>query len=292
MKKEEYSIGLHLAWNREAARAAGKDDHEFIQKDYIFIGICSLLEENPTGWKKYALEPQEEESLRAELRVIKGLLGEFNLNSNELADRVRRMLGKGSYPCAGGGVITINRDKVCKFVFSRADKLASAMKVKATCLHYLAVLLNEEDSKTVEVLKEKGVNLKDLKERTIARANTIEDNKALMVIGSSGMRSLILPLKNKREMLPEKLKSVEDWLKFVLYVWHMVAFFIIGVVGIGKGLYDFLHGVWIGKSIKELIGHVIWDVTFSVLIVIVLTTFIVIFILVERFIRTQLSKPS
>lgn len=293
MKEEKkYSIGLHLAWNREAARVAGEDRHEFIQKDHIFIGICNLLKGNPTSYReKYELTSQEEKSLRAEVKVIKDLLSEFKLNPSELADSVRKGLGKGSYQHKAGanGKITISRDKACKErVFPRAEGFASS---EVNCLHFLAALLDELDSKTVEALNEKGVNLKNLKDRAIACVNSIVENKPpeeIIIVGTGGIRSLMLPLKEKRKTLPEKLNSVEDWLKFILYVWHMVAYFIIGVVGIGKGLWDFLYGVWKGKAISELIGHVIWDVIFSVLIVLALTTFIVIFILVERFIKPRL----
>lgn len=297
MKEEkEYSVGLVHAWNIEAAGVAGEDNHKFIQKDHIFIGICRLLEENPASYReKYELTSQKEKLLRAEVKVIKNLLGEFKLDSAKLRDRVHKMLGSGNYQhkVDTNDKIKISRDRVCKNVFSRAEGLASS---EVNCLHFLAALLDEQDSKTVHALNEKRVNLKDLKKCTIDRANSIEENKPpeeIIIIGTGGtIRSLMLPLKEKRKTLPEKLDSVENWLKVMLYVWHMVAYFIIGVVGIGKGVWDFLRGVWIGKPIKELIGHVIWDVIFSVLIVLALTTFIVIFILVERFIRPKLSKPS
>ncbi len=155
------SVGVNLVWQIAAEEAAAAK-HQYIEKEHIFIGICSLEKvlrylEPPT--------PDVKQAFLAERKVIENILSVFELDSTKLRRQVRERLGEGNYEHTER---VIHRSELCKNVFKRADELAAAGEI--SCLHLLAAILEDPGDAIGSVLNEVGVNPAELGERALASA--------------------------------------------------------------------------------------------------------------------------
>ncbi|MDP2937290.1 MAG: AAA family ATPase [Dehalococcoidia bacterium] len=158
---KELSIGATLAW-QTAAGEAGAVKHQLIEKEHLFIGICSLEK-----WLKLegaGLQAGGREVLQAEHDAVEDVLRAFDLDSTWLRRRVRESLGKGGYQHTEK---VVHRSDACKQVFSRAGELAVG---EISCLQLLAALMEEPGSVISRVLGEASVKPDDLRARAIAAA--------------------------------------------------------------------------------------------------------------------------
>jgi len=92
----ELSAGVVIAW-QIAAGEARRAEHQFIEKEHLLIGICSLEEVLALDALEEKLEPDVEGALQWEADAVEKMLEEFELSSIQLRRAVRRALGKGDY---------------------------------------------------------------------------------------------------------------------------------------------------------------------------------------------------
>lgn len=164
MSVKELSVGASVAW-QIAAGEAGAAKHQYIEKEHILIGICSLEK-----WLKLSgveLKPQVHQSLQAEHDAVEDVLRAFELDPTQLRRQVRERLGVGNYEHTER---VIHRSEACKRFFQRADDLASSTG-EIACLHLLAAILENPGNLISSVLSEAGVKPADLREHTLACAS-------------------------------------------------------------------------------------------------------------------------
>ena len=160
---KDLSVGASLAW-RLAAGETGAAKHQYIEKEHILIGICSLEKELRGGDAE--ITPHARQLLEAEHDDIEDLLRAFELDSTPLRRQVRERLGKGDYRRSEK---VVHRSDACKRVFDRAGELAGASS-EISCLHLLAAILEEPGGIIGGVLAEAGVQPAALRERALADA--------------------------------------------------------------------------------------------------------------------------
>ena len=130
------SIGATVAWQAAASEAAS-GGHEFISRELILIGICSLdkwLRSDGAG-----CQPQACEALLAECNAVAEAMHSCGLDATKLRRLVREKCGQGNYKPASR---VVHRDEGCKATFRRAEDLVGPGG-DATCLHLLAALMGD-----------------------------------------------------------------------------------------------------------------------------------------------------
>ena len=130
------SIGATVAWQAAASEAAS-GGHEFISRELILIGICSLdkwLRSDGAG-----CQPQACEALLAECNAVAEAMHGCGLDATTLRRLVREKCGQGNYKPASR---VVHRDEGCKATFRRAEDLVGPGG-DATCLHLLAALMED-----------------------------------------------------------------------------------------------------------------------------------------------------
>lgn len=162
---KELSVGASIAWQIAAwEAAAGK--HQYIEKEHILMGICSLEKVLTLGAEETGFSPQNCQALQAEHNLIEKLLQVFELDSAQLRRKLRASLGQGDYEHTKK---VIHRSEACKRVFGRASELA-ILAPEISCLHLLAATLEEPNEVIISVLDEAGVEPGDLRESVLVCA--------------------------------------------------------------------------------------------------------------------------
>jgi len=161
---KEFSVSLHLAW-QIAAGEAGAAKHQYIEKEHMLIGICSL-EKIVMLDAEAKLPQQTRQALQAESDDVENVLHGFELDSTQLRRQVREKLGRGDYEHTEK---IIHRSEACKKFFSRADKLATSGE-DISCLHLLAAILGEPGDVIEGILDEANAKPEDLRQRALGYA--------------------------------------------------------------------------------------------------------------------------
>lgn len=166
------SVGLTVAW-QIAADEAGAARHQFIEKEHVFIGICSLEKVIMLGPEKTQLTKQASHDLEAEYDGIKNVLSSFELNPTELRRETRKRLGQGNYY---SNDLIIHRDAECKQMFNRADVLAGT-NTEVSCLHFLAALMENPGEIINGILREKAIKPASVSQRALFYQTKITGSK-------------------------------------------------------------------------------------------------------------------
>lgn len=160
---EELSLGANLAW-RMAAGEAGAAKHQYIEKEHLLLGICSL--EKLLRLQEAELERPARLQLQAEHDAVEEVLRSGEADSTRLRRGLRQRLGQGRFERTEK---VVHRSEACKRVFRRAEVLAGSAG-ETTCLHLLAATLEEPGGVIGQVLAEAGVEREYLLERALAAA--------------------------------------------------------------------------------------------------------------------------
>lgn len=160
---KEPSVGLQLAWQMAAGEAAAAK-HQYIEKEHMLIGICSLEKIAMLDQEKTGLTPRTQRTLLAENDDVKDALRGFELDATELRRKTRESLGEGNYQPSGK---VIHRSEECKKLFDRANVLA-ASTTEISCLHFMGAIMEEPGKIIRDILEEKAVNPSDLGQRALA----------------------------------------------------------------------------------------------------------------------------
>jgi ATP-dependent Clp protease ATP-binding subunit ClpC len=169
MNMKELSVGALLAWQIAAAEAAGAK-HQYIEKEYLLIGMCSL-EKVLSVAEKIGLSAGDQQALQSERDGIEKVFQAVKLDTTWLRRQVRQRLGTGNYTQPDAGQ---HRSAACKRVFQRADELAAATE-PISCCHLLAALLDDPGDMISSLLQEKGVTPTDLRQRILGASMSVED---------------------------------------------------------------------------------------------------------------------
>jgi len=163
MDLKKLSVGVHMVW-RIAAWEVGAARHQYIEKEHILIGICSLEKVVTLDVGETRLTPQTLQALEAVHDNIESLLGMFELDETRLRRQVREKLGQGNYEHIEK---IIHRSENCKKVFNRAHELATSGG-EISCFHLLAAILEEPGDVIGTIFDEEGVKPAELFQRALA----------------------------------------------------------------------------------------------------------------------------
>lgn len=167
MKK--LSAGAMVAW-QIAASEASVSKHQYIEKEHLLVGICSL-EKALMLRQGIDLDPQARQVLQAEHEVVEDVLRTFELDPTLLRRQVRERLGKGNFLNTEK---VIHRSEACKRLFQRADELAiSAGEI--SCLALLTAILDEPGDIISRVLSTAGIKPEDLFQKALASIANIQE---------------------------------------------------------------------------------------------------------------------
>ena len=159
---KELSAGVLLAW-QVAAIETGIANHQFIEKEQLLIGICSL--EKIFMSRKLNLNFYERElnEVKFENESMKSLLSKYKLTSTSLRRELRKKYGKGNYKHTEG---VIHRSEICKEFFKKAELLA-ANSNKVGCFHLFAAILENPKGVIKEILKGRGVKPNEMQKKAL-----------------------------------------------------------------------------------------------------------------------------
>jgi ATP-dependent Clp protease ATP-binding subunit ClpC len=166
MNMKEFSVGVHMAW-RIAAGEAGAAKHQYIEKEHMLIGFCSLEKVVILGQERTGLTPQTLEALQTEHDDVANVLRGFELDTTQLRRQVRERLGPGSYERTEK---VIHRSEDCKKFFTRADVFAPSAG-RISCLYLLAAIMEEPGGIISGILNEKNVKPAELHHRALTYAD-------------------------------------------------------------------------------------------------------------------------
>lgn len=165
----DLSIGANISWQLAAHEAAAAK-FRFIEKEHLFIGICSLEKILKLSPEDSGLNLDASKALQKENAELKDLMGSSGLNMTQLRRRLRDRLGSGNYTHTKK---VVHRSESCKKVFKHAYKLAFSNE-DVTCLHLLGAILKEPSGHIMHVLHEADVKEDVLLERILSNISKKE----------------------------------------------------------------------------------------------------------------------
>ncbi|ODS32042.1 MAG: negative regulator of genetic competence ClpC/MecB [Candidatus Scalindua rubra] len=163
------SVSAQIAWQIAAGEAAGAR-HQYIEKEHIFIGICSIEKLFMPDSEKDDLSPQIRKVLQEEHDSVEDVLRGFEFDMTLLRREVRVMVGEGNYKHTER---VVHRSEACKKVFNCASELASSIG-EISCLHLLAAILEEPGNTIRSVLDKAGVKPEVLHQRVLDHAAKVQ----------------------------------------------------------------------------------------------------------------------
>ena len=148
------SIGLDFVWQLAAAEAV-YGQHEFIEPEHLFIGVCKLGNLSELDdWNDLQLSKTVSDALRAESEATAALFESFKLQRVGLYRELRQRKGLGDF--SGRERTSVSRSTASKAIFTRALELATSPVI--TSLHLLAALLDDDAGSIATLLKETGAS--------------------------------------------------------------------------------------------------------------------------------------
>ena len=159
----DLSIGANISW-QIAAHEAAAAKFQFIEKEHLFIGICSLEKILKLSPEDSGLNPESLKALQKENAEIQDLMEKLGLNTAHLRRRLRKRFGSGNYTHTKD---VVHRSESCKKVFKHAYELAFSNE-QVTCLHLLGAMLKEPGGHIVHILQEADVKEDAFLERVLS----------------------------------------------------------------------------------------------------------------------------
>ncbi|MCI0528000.1 MAG: ATP-dependent Clp protease ATP-binding subunit, partial [Nitrospira sp.] len=167
----ELSFGADLAW-RIAAGEAVATNYPYIEKEHMFVGICSIEKALLFQVEEAGFNPRARQALEVETEALREALGGFELDLTQLRRRVREKLRGGDHVHTER---VVHRSTACKMVFKRAHELVASLKQvqntvtprEISCLHLLAAILEEPGEIIGDVLDQAGMRPADLRKRVL-----------------------------------------------------------------------------------------------------------------------------
>src|ERR1043166_327108 len=91
-----HSTGLDIAW-QIAASEASDSEHEFIEPEHLFTGICKLVQAGDPKRIEKGSKSKDDESVVAEAKAISAIFAHFRLDRLFTYREVRRQKGNGRF---------------------------------------------------------------------------------------------------------------------------------------------------------------------------------------------------
>jgi ATP-dependent Clp protease ATP-binding subunit ClpC len=165
------SDGLLVAW-KIAAIETGLNKNQFIEKEQILIGICSLEKVIVSRRLSMKFNNKELQEIKYEFELIQKLLSKYKLDATNLRRKLRKDYGQGNYKHTEK---VIHRSEDCKVFFKRAELLAENSD-KVRCLHLFAAILENPEDVIKEILKERDIKPKEMQKKALFFARISQKN--------------------------------------------------------------------------------------------------------------------
>ncbi len=176
------TVGLNVAW-QIAAQEASVAGYQYIEKEHMFIGLCSLGKVATYAQEREGTSPEVLEAIQAEENAIEAVLNSFKLDSTSIRRQTRQRIGQHSYRNSEG---VIHRSEDCKQVFDRAAALAEKSP-ETSCLHFMAALMENPGGIISEFLKKNSVAPSDLAQNALKQA---QEQKIPCLEGSTNQENV------------------------------------------------------------------------------------------------------
>ena len=173
-KLKELSAGLLISW-KMAAIETGFARHQFIEKEQIVIGICSLEKVFMSRRLNLNLNDKDLRDVKSESESIKAFLSKYKLNSTGLRREVRKKYGQGTFKRTEK---IVHRSEGSKEYFKRAELLADNSN-KVGCLHLFAAILENPEGVIQEILKEQKIKPKEMQKKALFFARISQNSNEI-----------------------------------------------------------------------------------------------------------------
>jgi len=166
---KDLSVGANLVWQIAGGEAVASK-HQFIEREHILIGICSLDKALELDGNENSSKSTVRPAVKVECDAIKDVLKAFKLNSTRIKRKVREELGKGDYKHLEK---VVHRSEDCKKLFKQADTLSSAAK-EISCLSVFAAVLDNPGDIINSVIINEGVKPADLQQKALTELDKVQ----------------------------------------------------------------------------------------------------------------------
>jgi ATP-dependent Clp protease ATP-binding subunit ClpC len=162
------SSGADIAW-QIAASETSSAKQQFIDKEQLLIGICSLEKILAPGSLK-EVDPSIIKEIQVENDKIKDLFRSFKIELKSVRHTLRENVGQGNYT---HNEKVIHRSEACKECFNNAEKIVKEQgSDKIQCLDLLAAIMKKPGSHIDEVLKGFNVTAEDIEKAALSKEST------------------------------------------------------------------------------------------------------------------------
>lgn len=179
------SIGVQCAL-KIAAMEAVAARCQYIEKEHIFIGICSIEKILTMD----SLKDKNSLTIRQELNVennsVKDVLCGMKLDATLLRREVRAMIDKGNHKHTEK---VVHRSEACKKVFDRTNELTLSNR-EPSCIHLLAAILERPGKAIRSVLNEAGVKPEALCQRALVCTSMKKEKKEEELLHEADFESI------------------------------------------------------------------------------------------------------
>ncbi len=164
------SAGADFAW-QIAASETFRAKQQYIEKEQVLIGICSLEKVLAPGALK-EVDPGIIQEIQAENDAIKDLFGGFKLELKSIRHMLRKNVGQGNHTPKEK---TVHRSEACKEYFNNAEKIAKKQgSDEVRCLDLLAAIMEKPGPYIVEVLKGFNIKAEDIEKAAFSKKEQVK----------------------------------------------------------------------------------------------------------------------
>ncbi len=150
-----------------AAVEAADTRYEFIEPEHLFVGLCKLEGfANTNRLRALGVPETQVEILAAEIDLLMGLLGRFDIKPSTFRYALRQHKGTGSFtPPASEEDWMMHRSLESREIFKTAEKVArQSNSSMVAAFHLLAALLSDARSRLALWLQSKKVDVSGLRQ--------------------------------------------------------------------------------------------------------------------------------
>lgn len=164
----ELSHGAYLAWQFAAGEAA-RAMHQFIEKEFVLLGVCSLGKWLHTMMHDEEMLQEHKKHVRAlqtEVAALEEVFKACAVTPTSIRHAVRTALGEGAYQHTKK---VMHRSVDCRLYFQRAEALAASVGAyEVSCMYLLAALLAQPGNLLTGILASLDVDIAIMHAKAVA----------------------------------------------------------------------------------------------------------------------------